>query len=154
MPTLSAALNALATATDPDSTIVLESGTAKKIDYSAGGGAASVVPKTADFTANDVSGTIYTNTGASGTVVGIIAEGLAIGTEYTFAVTEEFNFAIVFPDGDAVAGMGVYDGNATGFWSFTGDGSSSLGADVVGHFINAKKIATSIWLIFTAGFTA
>ena len=49
----------------------------------AGGGTPTVSAKTADFTANGASGTIYTNEGASGKIFATLADS-AIGTEYTF----------------------------------------------------------------------
>lgn len=48
-----------------------------------GGSSASVIVKTASFTANDASGTIYTNDGAGDVITATIAD-VAVATEYTF----------------------------------------------------------------------
>lgn len=67
---------------------VLESGTTKYVDGAdiadlGGGAAASVITKTADFTANDASGTVYTNDGAGDAITATLGNSAA-GTEYTF----------------------------------------------------------------------
>lgn len=48
-----------------------------------GGAAASVITKTADFTANDASGTVYINDGAGDAITATLGNSAA-GTEYTF----------------------------------------------------------------------
>lgn len=48
-----------------------------------GGAAASVITKTADFTANNASGTVYINDGAGDAITATLGNSAA-GTEYTF----------------------------------------------------------------------
>lgn len=53
------------------------------VEAAAGGAAVSVVAKTANFTADGASGTIYTNDGAGDAIIATIGD-VAVATEYTF----------------------------------------------------------------------
>jgi hypothetical protein len=107
-----------------------------------GGGVAPVEAKTADFTADGASGTIYTNAGASGDVVATL-EDSAIGTEYTFIQSENGQILfVVLPDGHTLLYSILGQDQAS---STVGDGSWTIETSGVGGRMDFVKIGATTW---------
>jgi len=144
--TLSAALNALASTSAPDKVIVLEGSTAKQTDpANVGGGVANVEAKTADFTANGDSGTVYTNGGATGVIQCVLSNATA-GTIYYFVCNAEQTLSIA-PSQNSADNRKIfwYDPVSNSAKIATGFDDAWLKIDLKGSACAFVKVNTSDW---------
>ena len=106
-------------------------------------GLLAIVPKTANYTigtvATDVTGTIFTNEGASGAVTFTLPSPVA-GTVYLFAGVADQNITI-----SAGAGLGVTVNNAA-----AASIAFSTSSQKIGSFAAAIAIGTK-WLLINIG---
>lgn len=114
------------------------------------GGPATVVAKTANFTADGDSGTIYTNTGASGAVVATL-ENSALGTEYKFIQTDESNvLSVIIPDGHDLLYVAFVSGTPS---KTTGNGSWTIDTSAQGAYLSVVKVGATMWAGFVSSCT-
>lgn len=119
------------------------------VEASAGGGALTVVAKTADFTADGASGTIYTNAGAGDTVTATLDPDTATGTSYVFLQTDGTqSLHITPPDGH-----GFYLNNEAGPVFTTGDGIWTMDTNTKSSRLEVTKIGSTEWYGSAYGIT-
>lgn len=112
------------------------------VEASAGGGALTVVAKTADFTADGASGTVYTNEGATIDITATIGD-VAVGTEYTFlGASDEGTLIKVVPfTGDTINYVDT-NGNEVQVPASGADVYSSLSYGV----LKIVKVTSTLWI--------
>ncbi len=127
-----------------DKVIIFQSGAAKACnpdDLSSGGGAATVTAKTADFTANGTTGTVYAVDATSGPVVCTLSDA-AVGTSYTVVVQLQDNTIVVRP---ATGQTIIYNNFSNGGETATDEQGINL--PQIASFVTVLKIASAVWAV-------
>lgn len=111
------------------------------VEASGGGAAATVVAKTADFTADGASGTIYAMDGTGPSyVTATIGESLDIGTKYTFLAYVQDGLLTVRPaSGETIT---YNDGSGE---SWTATNATGINLTQYGSHITAVKVSATEW---------
>lgn len=139
------ALDAAAALDGTETVVVIQDGapvettTQDIADLGGGAAAPTVSAKTADFTANGASGTVYTNVGASGKIFATLADS-AIGTEYTFFSVADNEISIV-PFTDESITWFDWQANA----QKTANQSGPDGMAFVNNCVTLVKISATAW---------
>lgn len=114
-----------------------------------GGSSASVIVKTANFTANDPSGTIYTNDGAGDAIIATIGN-VSAATEYTFIGYPTGSNFYLQPDTGITINFFNFNGNTNIPVSIVG--GDGFAFDVTTDYGSVKMVQTDseTWVVISS----